>query len=68
MNGELEVLETNVVVFPATRHEKEVSNEIRETQSNKIEESAATEKPIIETESRFAKLKSCLPRRSAGIL
>jgi hypothetical protein len=68
MNGELEGLETNVVAFPATRHEKKVSTEIIEKQSNKIEEPSATEKPIIETKSRFARLKSCLPRRSAGIL
>lgn len=64
MNGELEVLKTDVVIFPVKPHEKEVSK----VKSIKIEEVEVSEVKIVETESRFTRLKRTLRKRSASIL
>jgi len=64
MNGELEVLTTESVIFPMKPKEREVS----EVKSIKIEETIVTEIHTIETENRFARLKKTLRKRSRSIL
>jgi hypothetical protein len=64
MNGELEVLTTDVVIFPVKPREQEVSK----VKSIKIEETTVSEVKIVEKESRFARLKRSLRKRSASIL
>lgn len=64
MNGELEVLKTETVIFPMKPHEREVS----EVKSIKIEETVVTEIRTVETNERFARLKKSLSKRSKSIL
>ena len=64
MDGELDVLKTNVVIFPMKPHEEEVS----EVKSIKIEETIVTEIQTIETHERFVRLKKSLRKRSRSIL
>ena len=64
MNGELEVLRAESVIFSIKPREEEVS----EVKSIKIEETIVTEIRIAETENRFARLKKTLSKRSRSIL
>ena len=64
MNGELEVLRTDSVIFPMKPREQEVS----EVKSIKIEETIVTEVQTIETQERFVRLKKSLRKRSRSIL
>lgn len=64
MNGELEVLKTETVIFPLKPHEKEVS----EVKSIKIEQTVVREIRTVETNERFARLKKSLSKRSKSIL
>jgi hypothetical protein len=65
MNGELEILNTNVVIFPMKLREEE---EVSEVKSIKIEETIVTEVQTIETQERFTRLKKSLRKRSRSIL
>ena len=64
MNGELEVLRTDSVIFPMKPREQEVS----EVNSIKIEETIVTKVRAIETQERFVRLKRSLRKRSRSIL
>lgn len=64
MNGELEVLKTETVIFPMKPHEREVS----EVKSIKIEQTVVREIRTVETNERFARLKKSLSKRSKSIL
>jgi hypothetical protein len=65
MNGEIEVVRTESVIFPVKPHEQEVS----EVKSMTIEETIVSEVRTIETqEARFARLKKSLRKRSRSIL
>ena len=64
MNGEVEVLKSEVVIFSLKSQEQEVS----EVKSVKIEETVITEIRTVETENRFARLKRSLRKRSRSIL
>lgn len=64
MNGELEILKTETVIFPLKPHEREVS----EVKSIKIEQTVVTEIRTVETNERFARLKKSLSKRSKSIL
>jgi hypothetical protein len=64
MNGEIEVLRTESVIFPVNAREQEVS----EVKSIKIEETIVTQVQTIETQERFVRLKKSLRKRSRSIL
>ena len=64
MNGEIEVITTEAVVFPVKPHEREVS----EVKPIRIEETIVTEIQTIEAADRFARLKKSLRKRSRSIL
>lgn len=64
MNGELEVLQINSVIFPLKPHEKEVS----EVKSIKIEEAGVTKIHPYKLKNRFARLKKSIRKRSKNIL
>jgi hypothetical protein len=64
MNGEIEVLRPDSVIFPMKLHVEEVS----EVKSIKIEETMVREGRTVETQNRFARLKKSLRRRSRSIL
>ena len=64
MNGEIEVLNTNIVIFPVKPREEEVT----EVKSVKNEEQIETEVRAIETQTRFARFKKTLRKRSRSIL
>lgn len=64
MNGEIEILKPEAVVFPLNPQEREVS----ELKSVKIEETIVSEIRVVETANRFARLKRTLRKRSRSIL
>lgn len=64
MNGKAKVLAAGAIIFPVKPHEKEVS----EVKSIKIEETEVSVVEIVHKESRFARLKRTLRKRSASIL
>jgi hypothetical protein len=64
MNGESVVLKTDIVIFPVKPPEQEVSK----VKSIKIEETEVSEVKVIKSESRFARLKRSLRKRSVSIL
>jgi hypothetical protein len=64
MNGEIEVVRTEAVVFPVNVQEQEVSA----VKTIKIEETIVAEVRTIETQERFARLKKSLRKRSRSIL
>jgi hypothetical protein len=64
MNGEIEVLNNNNVIFSMKPRNQEVS----EAKPIKIEETIVTEIQTIEMQERFARLKKSLRKRSRSIL
>jgi hypothetical protein len=64
MNGEIELLRAETVIFPMTPREREVS----EVTSIKIEETIVTEDQTVEMKIRFARLKKSLRKGSKSIL
>lgn len=64
MNSEIEVINTETVVFPMKPHEREVS----EVKTIKIEETVVNEIRTVETPERFTRLKKSLRKRSRSIL
>ena len=64
MNGEIELLRAETVIFPVTLREQEVS----EVTSIKIEETIVTETHTVEIKVRFARLKKSLRKGSKSIL
>ena len=64
MNGEIEVLRAETVIFPATKREREVS----EVTTIKIEETIVTEDHTVDMKVRFARLKRSLRKGSKSIL
>lgn len=64
MNGKIEVLGTESVVFPIKPQEGKIS----EVKSVKIEETIVTEIRAVAAANRFARLKRSLRKRSRSIL
>ena len=64
MNGEIELLRAETVLFPVTPREREVS----EVTTIKIEETIGTEVHNVEMKVRFARLKKSLRKGSKSIL
>ncbi len=64
MNGSARVLQKNAVIFPSKKAEIEIT-EIRRVE---IETAQNDQSFVIIKESRFAKLKKSLRKRSASIL
>ncbi len=64
MNGELQVLKTEKVVFPMKHDEIKVS----EAETNEIKEIKVSEVRVSIDENRFARLKKSLRKRSVSIL
>lgn len=63
MNGEAKVLTADVVIFPVKLRE-----EVSKVKTIKIEETEISTVEIVQKESRFARLKKSLRKRSASIL
>ncbi len=64
MNGNAQVLQKNAVIFPS----KSTAAEVSETKNVEVETTQIKQSFVIIRESRFARLKKSLRKRSAGIL
>lgn len=64
MNGELGTLQPEIALFPLKPHEQKAA----EAKSNQTVETVVTEIRVFETETRFARLKKTLRKRSRSIL
>lgn len=66
MSGELQMLKTEVILFPLKKRDEEIS-EVEIVENQAVEVSIMETQTVIK-ETRFARLKRSLRKRSAGIL
>ncbi|MEP6903993.1 MAG: hypothetical protein ABJA66_19875 [Actinomycetota bacterium] len=66
MNGEIQMLNTGVVIFPLKKPDEEISEV--EIVENQVVEVSTVATQTVNKETRFARLKRSLRKRSAGIL